>query len=181
MTAISPDLEHEHLRYPAGRFTAPASSTAADRARWIDEVAALPAALRDAVASMTEAQLDTPYRPDGWTARQVIHHLPDSHMNAFIRFKLALSEDTPTIKPYDETRWALLADVPHTPVATSLALLEALHERWVILMRYMTDADWSRTYLHPEGNRTWRLDTALAQYAWHSRHHLGHVRLVSGG
>ena len=179
MPATSPDLEQ--LRFPAGRFAPPAAATAADRARWIAEIEALPAQMREAVASMSDAQLDTPYRPDGWTVRQVVHHVPDSHANAYVRFKLALTEDAPTIKPYDEARWAELPDVRATPVAVSLALLEALHARWVVLLRDMSESDWSRTYVHPEGNRTWRLDTALAMYAWHSRHHLGHVMLVKNG
>lgn len=179
MTTISPDLEH--LRYPAGRFAMPASVTAAERERWIAEIEALPARLRAAVEPLSEAQLDTPYRPGGWTVRQVVHHVPESHMNAYIRFKLALTEDSPTIKPYEESRWAELPDVRLTPIAVSLVLLDALHARWVIVLRNIDEAEWSRTYLHPEGNRIWRLDAVLAQYAWHCRHHLGHVRLVSGG
>lgn len=162
-------------RYPVGRYTVPDEPpTPADRARWIDEVAALPAAFRAAVAGLTDAQLDTPYRDGGWTVRQVAHHLPDSHVNAYVRFKLALTEDAPTIKPYEESRWAELAD-SRLPIAPSLALLEALHTRWVAVLRAMSDADFARTYVHPEHGRTFTLGGVLGMYAWHGRHHTAHV------
>jgi uncharacterized damage-inducible protein DinB len=161
-------------RFPTGRFHRPAELDAAARARAIEVVAATPAQLRDAVRGLTDAQLDTPYRPGGWTLRQVVHHVPDSHLNAYIRFKLALTESEPTIKPYDETQWAELADVKAVPIATSLTLLDAVHERWVAILRAMTPADFERTLIHPETGRQ-RLDQVLALYAWHGPHHVAHV------
>ena len=179
MTTIA--SEQDRLRYPVGRFTPPTVATPEDRTRWIAEIAALPAQLRAAVESIGEVRLDTPYRPGGWTVRQVVHHLPDSHANAFIRVKLALTEDAPTIKPYDEARWAELPDVRLTPVSVSLMLLEALHARWVVLLRALGEQDWARTFVHPEHGRHLTLDHATAMYAWHSRHHLGHVLAVARG
>ena len=162
------------LRYPVGKYEAPARIDAAQRSRWIDEIAALPAQLRAAVAGLDEHQLDTPYRSGGWTVRQVVHHVPDSHMNALTRFKLALTEDNPTIKPYDEAAWAMLPD-SRMPVASSLMLLESLHARWVALLRALKEEDFQRTYLHPEHGRTFTLGGLLAMYAWHGRHHTAHV------
>ena len=164
-----------------GRFAPPDAVTPAERERWIAEIAALPAQLHALVERMDDARLDTPYRPGGWTVRQVVHHLPDSHMNALVRVKLALTEDRPTIKPYDEARWAELADTRLTPVAVSLALLEALHARWTTLLRALTAEQWRRSYAHPEHGRAMTVETATAMYAWHSRHHLGHVQLVADG
>ncbi|HTS00901.1 MAG TPA: putative metal-dependent hydrolase [Thermoanaerobaculia bacterium] len=162
------------LAYPIGKFAWAGPLSAADRARRIDEIAAAPRALRDAVAGLTDAQLATPYRPGGWTVRQVVHHLPDSHMNAYVRFKLAVTEDAPTVKPYDEAAWAELADVSSVPVATSLDLLAALHERWVALLRSFGEADWARAFRHPELGVV-PLERNLALYAWHGRHHVAHV------
>ena len=163
------------LRFPIGRFTPPAAPlSAAERAPLIDQIASLPAELRAAAAGLSAEQLETPYRDGGWTARQVVHHVPESHMNAFIRFKLALTEDQPTIKPYDEDRWAKLPDVADTPIETSLALVDALHDRWTRLLRLMDDAQWERTFTHPELG-VLRLDRTLALYAWHGRHHVAHV------
>ncbi len=123
---------------------------------------------------LTPAQLDTPYRPGGWTVRQVVHHVPESHMNAYVRFKLALTEDEPVIKPYDEARWAMLPDIAVAPVEASLALLEALHLRWVALLESMTNAEFTRRFQHPELGPV-RLDQSLASYAWHGRHHVAHI------
>ena len=163
------------LRYPIGRFRRPETPLDdAQRRAAIDTIAATPANLRAAVRGLGDAQLDTPYRPGGWTVRQVVHHVPDSHMNAYVRFKLALTEDEPTIKPYDEARWAELADSRDTPIETSLVLLERLHERWVTLLRSMSAHDFARRLNHPE-NGVMRLDQMLALYAWHGRHHVGHV------
>lgn len=168
-------VEVEDLRYPIGPWTYPqTTSTPEQRRSWINAVASTPAALRAAVAGLTDAQLDTPYRPGGWTVRQVIHHLPDSHMNGYVRFKLALTEDTPTIKPYDEASWALLTDVATTPPETSLALLQSLHDRWVRLLESMTEAEWMRRLHHPEVG-TLRLEQYLAGYAWHGKHHVAHI------
>lgn len=163
------------LRYPIGKFERPAAPlTTEQRRQFIDAIAETPERLAAAVAGLTPAQLDTPYRPGGWTVRQVVHHLPDSHMNSYVRFKLALTEDEPTIKPYDEARWAELADSRETPVETSLALLENLHDRWVLLLRSLAPADWSRKFRHPALGPM-SLDQNLALYAWHGRHHVAHI------
>ena len=163
------------LRYPVGKFNRPAAAlTAEERRSLIDQIAATPARMREAVAGLDESQLDTPYRDGGWTVRQVVHHVPDSHMNAYTRVKLALTEEQPTIKPYDEAAWAKLNDVRDTPIETSLLLLETLHQRWDTILRAMTDADFERTLLHPDmGVMT--LDALIAMYAWHGRHHVGHI------
>lgn len=163
------------LRYPVGKFTPPTSMSESQRTALIDDVARAPAALRAAVAGLTPAQLDTPYRPGGWTVRQVVHHVPDSHINAYVRFKQALSERTPTIKPYDQDVWVTLPDTPATPVDVSLALLDALHARWVTLLRAMRPLDFERGYDHPEYERFVPLSEALASYAWHGRHHVAHI------
>jgi len=161
-------------RYPVGQFSWPAKVTAADRARYIQTLAELPGRVRSAAASLSPSRLDTPYREGGWTRRQVIHHIPESHMNAYIRFKLALTESEPMIKPYDEAAWAKLDDVALTPIETSLTLLDALHQRWVILLRGLAESDWKKTFRHPEIG-TISLENNLALYDWHSRHHLGHI------
>ena len=161
-------------RYPIGPFKMPESVGASQRVEWINSIAQTPARLRTAVEGLTEAQLDTPYREGGWTVRQVVHHVPDSHMNAYIRFKLALTEDEPTIKPYNEGGWARLTDSTATPIQTSLTLLEALHERWAILLRSLSQAQWGRAYIHPEAGRV-GLERALGMYAWHGSHHVAHI------
>jgi hypothetical protein len=162
------------LRYPTGRFAQPAAYTPAFREQAIDTIAKTPAALRKAVAGLSDAQLDTPYRPDGWSVRQVVHHVPDSHLNAYVRVKLALTEDRPTIKPYDEHLWAQLEDTRSTPIETSLTFLESLHERWVRLFRSLGDDDFGRRYVHPETGEH-HLDYLIALYAWHGPHHVAHV------
>ena len=161
-------------RFPTGKFTFNPDVTAASRRQCIDAIRETPAALRAAVQGLSEAQLNTPYRDGGWTVRQVVHHLPESHMNAFTRFKLALTETNPTIKPYDEDAWAKLEDVARTPVGTSVVLLEALHERWVTLLEVMGPADFERPLTHPD-NGPMTLDRMLQLYAWHGRHHVAHV------
>lgn len=161
------------LQYPIGRFRLEGEITE-DQRRLIGEIEETPARLRAAVAGLSQEQLDTPYRPGGWTVRQVAHHLPDSHLNAYTRFKLALTEEEPTIKPYDQERWAELGDSRTAPVEVSLALLESLHRRWVLLLKSLTAADFARTFRHPElGVVT--LDKNLCLYAWHGRHHVAHV------
>lgn len=165
----------EPLRYPVGRYAPPADITAAQRGEWTRELTALPARLRAAVAGLGEAQLATPYRPGGWTVRQVVHHVADSHMNAYARFKLALTEPEPVIKPYDEARWAELPDVAVVDPAVSLALLDALHLRWGALLERLAPDEWARAFRHPEHQRPVRLDDALGMYAWHGRHHTAHV------
>jgi uncharacterized damage-inducible protein DinB len=165
----------EDLRYPVGKFTRPKSLTPKERADAIDAIVRAPAGIRAAVKGLSDKQLDTPYRPGGWTVRQVVHHVPDSHMNAYCRFKLGLTEDTPTIKPYDEARWAELPDGRSPLVDESLAMLEALHARWVVLLKNMKPADFARAINHPEWDAPMSLDTLLALYAWHGRHHTAHI------
>ena len=162
------------LRYPIGKFERVSSLTAPQRAACIDQVAAAPAQFRRAVTGLTPAQLDTPYREGGWTVRQVAHHVPDSHMNAYLRFKFGLTEDSPAIKTYEEKDWAKTPEVAATPVDVSLSLLDALHARWVTLLRAMTPQQFARTIKHPDMGPT-SLDTMLALYAWHGRHHTAHV------
>ena len=162
-------------RFPIGKFSPPSGVTEAQRGELLAQVAQAPAQLRAAVRGLSEAQLQTPYREGGWTVRQVVHHVADSHMNAYVRFKLALTENEPTIKPYEEARWAELSDSATVPIETSLDLLQALHERWVALMRSMSAEDWRRAFMHPEHKRLVPLDQSLALYAWHGRHHTAHV------
>jgi hypothetical protein len=161
-------------RFPIGRFEYPQIVSPEERAQFVNRIAAAPARLRAIVKGLTTAQLDTPYRVGGWTIRQVVHHVPDSHMNSYIRFKLALTEDEPTIKPYDEAAWAKLGDTMETPVEISLELLESLHFRWVALLRGLSEEQWKRTMRHPE-NGLLRLDQVLALYAWHGDHHIAHI------
>jgi hypothetical protein len=162
------------LRYPIGEFHSPSTFSADDRRRSIAIIEDTPAKMRAALRGLNDKQLDTPYRPGGWTVRQVVHHVPDSHLNAYIRFKLALTEDVPTIKPYDEQSWANLADSKNTPVETSLTLLESLHQRMTILLKSMKPEDFTRQLNHPErGPMT--VDSVLALYAWHGPHHVAHV------
>lgn len=162
------------LRYPIGKFTYKDSPTPEERVQLIQQIEQAPAKLRAAVSGLSQQQLDTPYRPEGWTVRQVAHHVPDSHLNAYVRFKLALTEDEPTIKPYAEDRWAKLADTQATPVEVSLALLESLHDRWVRLLRSLQPDDWKRTFRHPELG-VLSLEKTLSLYAWHGRHHVAHI------
>jgi len=162
------------LRYPIGKFKWEGRTTDEQRPSFIGEIESAPARLRNAVKGLSDQQLDTPYRPGGWTLRQVVHHVPDSHMNAYVRFKLALTEDNPTIKPYEEARWAELTDGRTAPVEVSLTLLDSLHHRWVSLLRSLTPADWERLFRHPElGPMT--LEKNLALYAWHGKHHVAHI------
>lgn len=167
-------LRMTDMRYPVGTLSHDPHATPDKRRQWIGQIAAAPAALRAAVAGLNEAQLDTPYRPGGWTVRQVAHHVPDSHMNAYVRFKLALTEDNPTIRPYDEAAWARVADSVRTPLEVSLALLDALHRRLVVLLDSLGDADFARPLTHPE-NGPMTIDRLLQIYAWHGRHHVAHI------
>ena len=165
----------DDLRYPIGRFQMPPTVQAAEREPLIVAVESAPRELMKVVAGLSEVQLETPYRPEGWTVRQVVHHLADSHMNAYVRFRLALTEDEPTIKPYHEAAWADLSDARTGPIDVSLTLLSALHSRGVALMRGMTPEQWERAFRHPERGLL-RLDQTLAMYAWHGRHHIAHIR-----
>jgi hypothetical protein len=163
------------LRYPIGKADISVPVTPDRRQSLIADVAGCPAALRAAVAGLSAAQLDTPYRPGGWTVRQLVHHVPDSHANAYIRFKQALTQDMPVIMAYDEAKWAELPDSGAVPIDVSLAMLDALHTRWVALLRATPAEAFSRGYRHPEYGRGYTLDEALTLYAWHSRHHVAHV------
>ena len=175
MTTSSDDL----LRYPIGRPQLPqAPLSSAERAALIQQIADLPAQLTAAAKAVGGVGLEQPYRPGGWNGRQVIHHMADSHMNAYVRFRLALTEENPTIKPYEESAWTELPDVAASPITVSLTLLEALHARLVTLMHHLTDAQWQRTFYHPGNDRTSTLEQTLALYAWHGQHHLGHLNLL---
>ena len=162
------------LQYPIGRFVADAEVTAEKRRGWIEELTGTAGIFRQAVAGLTPEQLDTPYRPGGWTVRQVVHHMPDSHAHVYVRFRLALTESDPTIKGYDAAAWAELADSRTGPVETSLVLLGALHARWVLLLRSMTPSDFAKTFRRPDGTAV-TLDRALQSYVWHGKHHAAHI------
>ena len=175
-----PDAADDALRYPTGRFDAPASPLAPDAfAAAVSEIAAFPAALRAATEALPDATLDTPYRAGGWTVRQTVHHIADSHANAVLRVKWALTETDPAVLAYDEAAWAELPDA-RLPVEVSLRLVEALHTRWVAVLQTLTPADRARRFVHPVNGPT-PLDRAVAMYAWHGRHHLAHIGLVTGG
>jgi len=168
----------DDLRYPIGAFVPPGTLTPEQVNTWIGEIAALPRALRRSVTPLSENQLDRPYRPGGWTVRQVVHHLPDSHLNSLIRFKWALTEDRPTIKAYDEKGWAELPDYTTVPIAHSLDLLDTLHVRWVGLLRSLSGTQLQREFVHPESGLASLAET-IGAYAWHGRHHLAHIeRLI---
>lgn len=169
------DIDLEQLKYPIGKFTAPAEISPAVLKGYISDIRYLPSLVEIAVQTLDAAQLATPYRPDGWTVAQVVHHLADSHMNALTRFKLALTEDNPTIKPYDEAAWAELPDVTKTPINISLTLLHALHTRWVSLMDNLTDEQWQHTFVHPESGKTFVLIQVAGTYSWHGKHHLAQI------
>jgi hypothetical protein len=162
------------LRYPVGEFSFSGTQSNDDRAVLIDQIADTPERMRAAVHGLTREQLDTPYRPGGWTVRQVVHHVPESHMHSYIRFKLAITEDEPIIRPYFEDRWAQLQDAVDSPVEPSLDLLEALHRRWVWFLRSLKDEDFERTFQHPEQGLV-SLHKNVALYAWHGRHHVAHI------
>jgi uncharacterized damage-inducible protein DinB len=162
------------LRYPIGKFHYDGTLSAEQKQTYLDDIAETPAKLRSAVKDLSDTQLDTPYRDGGWTVRQVVHHVPDSHLNSYVRFKLALTEDEPTIKTYAEDRWAALPDTKATPIVVSLTMLDALHDRWVRLLRSLSAEAWKRTYRHPDlGPMT--LEKTLALYAWHGKHHVAHI------
>jgi hypothetical protein len=161
-------------RYPVGKFTYAGPPDEAQRNQFINDIEKAPAALRAAIQGLSPKQMETPYRDGGWTVCQVVHHVPESHMNAYIRFKLGLTEDNPTIKPYLEDRWAGTADVQSTPPEVSLALLDSLHDRWVRLLRSLKPEEWKRQFSHPEMGPM-PLEKNLALYSWHGRHHVAHV------
>jgi hypothetical protein len=167
-------MTDESLRYPVGRFSMPGTLTPAQRAEAIEVLAAFPAQFRAAVQGLDAAQLDTPYRDGGWSVRQVVHHVPESHINAYCRLKFALTEENPTIKPYDEVRWSGFADQAVAPIEASLQIVDGIHARFVTIWRLLTSAQFARTLQHPE-NGPMTLDDLLGMYAWHSRHHLAHI------
>ena len=165
----------EELKYPIGKFVKPDSYTPQVLHQYILDIELFPSRLRVEVETLTDDQLDTHYRPGGWTIRQVVHHCADSHMNSFVRFKLALTEDTPTIKPYFEDRWAVLADSKSMPVEPALKLLEGLHQRWVVVLKSLSEKDFEKKFVHPEREKEIRLNETLGIYAWHCHHHLAHI------
>jgi hypothetical protein len=165
----------QDMRYPIGRFKYDGDSSREAIDRSIADIAALPALFRASVSGLNVGQLNTPYRDGGWTVREVAHHVPDSHMNAYVRCKLALTEESPIIKPYDEAAWSRLGDVTVVPIEVSLALLDTLHTRWVALLQSLSDADFERGYIHPEQQRAVPLREVVALYAWHGRHHTAHI------
>ena len=167
-------MDIEKLKYPIGKYTAPDVVTPAHISRWIAEIGSLPQRLAQVLANISAEQLAKPYRPNGWTGVQLVHHIADSHMNAYIRFKLALTEETPTIKPYEEKLWAQLPD-NELPVNISLTLLHALHQRWYATIRNLTQTDWERMVVHPEHGRKMSLWFLLGMYAWHGKHHTAHI------
>ena len=169
------DQQLTQLQYPIGKYIAPSDIDQAFIESSIADIASFPRRLADVVADLSEHQLDTPYRPGGWTVRQVVHHCADSHMNSWIRFKLALTEDKPVIRPYFEDRWADLPDTKLMNIEPALLLLTALHEKWVFLLRSLNRSDLERTYVHPEQGKEYRLDVVIGLYAWHCNHHLAHT------
>ena len=164
----------DDIRYPVGRCEWSLEVTAEQKEQHIRDIAEMPAQLREAVAELAPQHLDIPYREGGWTIRQIVHHIPDSHMNSYVRFKLALTEDQPTIKPYDEARWAEMPEARAAPIEVSLDLIDKLHRRWVLMLEAMQESDFERSLHHPE-NGTLRLKSMLAGYAWHSRHHVAQI------
>lgn len=168
-------LTLETLRYPVGKFSFPEQISAEEISSMLKTIEELPAKLRNAVSNMNDDQLNTPYREGGWTLKQVVHHLFDSHANSYMRMKFAMTEDNPTIKPYFEDRWAELEDGKSAPVELGLELLELLHKRWIIFLRSMSEKDLKRTFVHPDNKRSQTIAQTIALYAWHSRHHLAHI------
>jgi hypothetical protein len=165
----------EQLKYPIGKFEKPEIITKVILSNWVSEISTFPTRLLSAVDHLTEQQLETQYRPEGWTIRQVVHHCADSHMNSFTRLKLALTEDQPTIKPYFEERWAELLDTKSMPIEPSLKMIEGIHKRWTVLLMSLTDEQYERTFIHPEHGKTYRVDENIGMYAWHCNHHLAHI------
>jgi len=164
----------EDLRYPIGKYEAQPYSHKL-REDWLNDIKFLPQSLENAMLNLDEAQLQTPYREGGWTVQQLIHHVADSHINAYCRFRLGLTEDKAVIRPYDEKRWAELSDVQHLPPNVSITLLYALHTRWYELLKNLTEAEWNRTIIHPEHNKEFTLWTLFGMYAWHGKHHVAHI------
>lgn len=168
-------MDLEALKYPIGKFQKPETITSDDLLKYISVIELFPHRLDDEVEQLSNDQLETPYRPDGWTIKQVVHHCADSHMNALVRFKLALTEDKPTIKPYKEALWADLADSSHMSIDASLNIISGIHMRWAALLKSLTKAQWKRTFVHPQHGREISLEENAGLYAWHCQHHLAHI------
>ncbi len=168
-------MELEQLKYPIGKFVPPDVITPQTIQSWITEIEQMPSTLRRILDGLTEKTLDTPYRPEGWTVRQVVHHLADSHINSYIRFRWTLTENTPVIKAYNQVDWANLPDALHGDVNLSVRLLEAVHARWVTLMRSMSSQDFEKSYIHPESKSEFKLSRVVGLYAWHGNHHMAHI------
>ena len=171
-------MNEDQIKYPIGKFQMPGEMTEDMLVKWILDIAAFPDRIRSEVQHLGDEQLDTPYRPDGWTIRQVVHHFADSHMNSLTRLKLALTEDSPTIKPYFEARWAELPDSQTMPVEPSLKMIEGIHERWAALLRSLSEDQYKRVFIHPEHGRVFRVDQNAAIYAWHCKHHVAHIAVT---
>lgn len=169
------EMALEKLKFPIGQFDKPTTITKDCIEQWINAISTFPARLTSEVSNLTDEQLDTPYRPNGWTIRQVIHHCADSHMNSLTRLKLTLTEDHPTIKPYFEERWAELADSKSMPISSSLKMLEGIHERWTVLLKNLTEENYKLVFIHPEHGKSFRIDENIGVYAWHCNHHLAHI------
>ncbi len=165
----------EQLKFPIGKFEKPTTITKDDLLNWISEISTFPSRLKNEVNHLTNQQLDTQYRPEGWTIRQVVHHCADSHMNSLIRLKLTLTEEKPTVKPYYEERWAELADSKNMPIEPSLKMIEGIHERWTVLLNNLSESDYSKIFIHPEHGKAFRIDENIGMYAWHCNHHLAHI------
>jgi hypothetical protein len=165
----------EQLKYPIGKFEKPEIITKDILTKWISDISTFPTRLTDEVNQLTDEQLDTQYRPEGWTIRQVVHHCADSHMNSLTRLKLALTEEQPTIRPYFEERWAELADTIHMPIEPSLKMIAGIHSRWTVLLNNLTDEQFSRILIHPQHGITVKIDENTGYYAWHCNHHLAHI------
>ena len=168
-------VDIEQLRFPIGKFVRPENITYGQINSWINEIDSLPAELKDAVNLLSKGHWETQYRPDGWTLRQVVHHLADSHMNSYIRFKLAITEETPTIRPYHEDRWAECEEAKTAPAEISLNLLTSLHSRWVLFLRSLQPEDFEKGFIHPEHGKKLLLKEVVGLYAWHGKHHLNHI------
>ena len=172
---FSKQMDIEKQQYPIGIYSSPDVITGNVLSQWIEDISSFPKRIRKVVLDLTDEQLDTPYRQGGWTVRQVVHHCADSHMNSLMRFKLTLTEENPTIKPYLQDRWVELPDSKNAPIESSLKMLEGIHERWSILLNSFTEADLHKTFSHPEHGRGFRLDDTIGSYAWHCNHHLAHI------
>ncbi len=169
-------MELEKLKYPIGKFQKPENISKEIISKWIIEIKEFPERMKKEVVDLSETDLKMIYRPDGWSIKQVVHHCADSHMNAFIRHKLCLTENNPTIKPYAENLWAMQSDVEKVSIASSLMILQGVHLRWSVLLESLSEKDFAKTFVHPEHNKVFKLEESIGQYAWHGNHHLEHIK-----